>query len=102
MENPQHDLFHFTKTPLPNSTAVFVLGLCSVVFACFFIGFILAIIGLALAREPRAMYRDNPSLYEGYGLRTAGDILSIIGICLGSLYIAYFLIICLVAASSAL
>jgi hypothetical protein len=99
MENPQQDPFQFFKTSLPNSTAVFVLGLCSVIFACFFVGFILGIIGLFMAREPRAMYRDNPNLYEGYGLLNAGYVLSIIGVCLGALYIAYFVIIFLFFAT---
>ena len=91
MEN--QDLFHFNKTPLPNSTAIFVIGLCSVIFTCFFIGLVLGIIGLVMAREPRAMYRDNPHLYEGHGLMQAGFVLSIIGVCLGALYGAYFLFI---------
>src|SRR5689334_15498110 len=102
MENTQPDPFQFFKTPLPNSTTVFVLGLCSVVLACFFVGFILGIIGLVMAREPRRMYRDNPALYDGYGLLNAGYILSIIGVCLGALYIAYFVIVFLFLATTAL
>ena len=97
MEQHQHDLFQHPRSPLPNGVTVFVLGVCSILFLCFFIGFVLGIIGLAMAREPRAMYRDNPTLYEGYGLLNAGFILSIIGTSLGGLYVAYFAIIGLIA-----
>ena len=81
-----------TKETLPNSTAVLVLGICSIVFGCFFIGLILGIIGLSLAKKGRKMYSDNPSLYEGYGALNAGWIMSIIGIILGGLYTFYWLI----------
>ena len=97
MDDPGKDLFSGSRLPLPNGTTVFVLGICSVLFSCFFIGLILGIIGLVMSREGRRLYKDDPHLYEGYGLLNAGYILSIIGTCLGALWIAYFIIIILFA-----
>jgi hypothetical protein len=93
MEESKRDIFYDTRMPLPNSTAVFVLGICSVLFSCFCIGTILGIIGLVLSREGRSLYKHAPDLYEGYGLLNAGFILSIIGTVLGALSIAYYVII---------
>jgi hypothetical protein len=80
------------KILLPNSTVVLVLGICSLVFGCFFVGLILGIIGISMASKGRKMYRDNPELYEGYGALNAGWIMSIIGTVIGGLYIFYWII----------
>ena len=72
-----------TKQTLPNSTAVLVLGICSIIFGCFFVGLILGIVGINMAGKGRKMYRDNPELYDGYGSLNAGWIMSIIGTILG-------------------
>jgi hypothetical protein len=84
------------KETLPNSTAVLVLGICSIIFGCFFVGLILGIIGLNLGSKGRRMYRANPELYEGNGAINAGWIMSIIGTILGGLYTIYWLIIVLI------
>jgi len=93
MEDPRRDIFYDSRIPLPNTTAVFVLGICSVLFSCFCIGCILGIIGLLLSREGRRLYKQAPHLYEGYGLLNAGFILSIIGTTAGVLAIAYYALI---------
>ena len=80
------------KQSLPNSTAVLVLGICSIVFSCFFIGFILGIIGIVLSGKGRKLNRENPSLYDGFGSLNAGYIMSIIGTILGALYLVYWVI----------
>jgi len=80
------------KQSLPNATAVLVLGICSIVFGCFFIGLILGIIGIVLSGKGRKMYKENPSLYEGYGSLNAGFIMSIIGTIISSLYVIYMII----------
>jgi len=80
------------KQVLPNATAVLVLGICSIVFGCLFAGLVLGIIGIVLSSKGRNMYRQNPEAYEGYGQLNAGFILSIIGTCLGSLSIIYWII----------
>ena len=81
------------KETLPNSTAVLVLGICSIIFGCFFVGLILGIIGLNLAGKGRKMYNANPELYDGYGALNAGWIMSIIGTILGGLYTFYWIIV---------
>jgi hypothetical protein len=89
------------KETLPNSTAVLVLGICSIVFGCFFIGMILGIVGLNLAGKGRRLYRSNPDLYDGYGALNAGYIMSIIGTILGSLYTIYFIFVALIFGGAA-
>jgi len=54
------------KKMLPDSTAVLVLGILSIVLTCFFAGLPLGIIGLVLPMKGRKMYEENPDLYEGY------------------------------------
>jgi hypothetical protein len=80
------------KPMLPNATAVLVLGICSIVFGCFFIGLALGIVGIVLSGKGRKMYKEAPNAYEGYGQLNAGYILSIIGTCLSALYIVYWII----------
>ena len=77
---------------LPNATGVLILGICSLVLGCFFVGFICAIIGLALSKQPMMMYRQNPQLYYNYGTLNAGRIMSIIGVVLGALSIIWLLV----------
>ncbi len=101
MDDPSKDIFNNSRLQLPNGTTVFVLGICSVLFTCFFIGLILGIIGLVMSREGRRLYQDAPHLYEGYGLLNAGFILSIIGTVLGALWVGYMIIIVLFATSAA-
>ena len=80
------------KVQLPNATAVLVLGICSIVFACFFVGAILGIIGLVLGSKAKKIYKESPASYDGYGQLNAGYIMSIIGTCLGGLYLIYWII----------
>jgi hypothetical protein len=81
------------KQTLPNATAVLVLGICSLVFGCFFVGLILGIIGIALSGRGRKLYRENPALYDGYSSLNAGFIMSIIGTVLGGFYTLYFIVV---------
>jgi hypothetical protein len=81
------------KQTLPNAVAVLVLGICSIVFSCFFVGIILGIIGIVLSGNGRKLNKTNPDEYEGYGMLNAGFILSIIGTSLGALYCIYWIIL---------
>jgi len=90
------------KTSLPNSTAVLVLGICSIVFSCFFVGLILGIVGLSMSGKGRQLYRENPDQYLGFGLLNAGWIMSIIGTVLGGLYIVYWIIFVAILGGTAL
>lgn len=90
------------KQTLPNATAVLIMGICSIVFGCFFVGLILGIIGISMSSKGRKMYKENPSLYEGYGQLNAGYIMSIIGTALSGLYIIYWLIVVAILGGTAM
>lgn len=96
MENtnqPQNEnIFSNQKTMLPNATTVLVLGICSIVFSCFYVGLILGIIGMVLGGKSKKIYNASPTMYDGYGQLNAGYIMSIIGTCLGGLAILYLII----------
>lgn len=73
------------KQPLPNSAAVLVLGILSIVPGCGFLGLILGIVGLVISKEGKQLYFQNPDKYTGYGNLNAGRILCIIGIVIGGM-----------------
>lgn len=89
------------QVPVPNSTAVLVLGILSLVtFLCYgIVGLILAIIGMVMAKKANEEYLANPSRYTeaSYSNVKAGRICSIIGLILSILtiiaYIAYFVFV---------
>lgn len=80
------------KPMLPNATAVLIMGICSIVFACFFIGLVLGIVGIVLSGKGRKLYKENPGGWEGHGQLNAGWIMSIIGTALSGLYVIYWII----------
>lgn len=100
MENSNQPLFN-SKPVLPNATTVLVLGICSIVFSCFFVGVVLGIIGIVLSNKGRALYKASPGMYEGYSQLNAGFIMSIIGTCLGAVYVVYWIIWVLILGSAA-
>lgn len=73
------------KQKLPNSTAVLVLGIVSIVLSCCcsIFGSILGIVGLVLAKNATKLYNENPNQYDGFNNVKTGKILNIIGIILG-------------------
>lgn len=81
------------KETLPNATAVLVLGICSIVFGCFFVGLVLGIIGIVIAGKGRKLYKEDPAHWDGYSSLNAGYIMSIIGTVIGGLYVLYFIIV---------
>lgn len=81
---------------LPNSTAVLVLGIISIV-GCFcygLVGLVLGIIALVLAGKANVLYQQNPSNYSEASLKNlkAGKICAIIGTCLSGLYFVILVI----------
>ena len=80
------------KQNAPYAVAALVLGICSLLFGCFFIGLVCGIIGLVLANKGLATYQTNPDLYSGYGMLKAGKITSILGIIFGAIYVFYYII----------
>ena len=70
------------KQQLPNSTAVLVLGILSILTCCCYgvPGIILAVIAIILAKKDLKLYKENPELYTGYPNLNTGRILAIIGL----------------------
>ncbi|MCO7185393.1 CCC motif membrane protein [Tenacibaculum sp. XPcli2-G] len=77
------------KQKLPNSTGVLVLGIISILGCCCygFIGLILGVVALVLAKKATTLYNENPDEYDGINNVKIGKILAIIGVILSSLYI---------------
>lgn len=74
---------------LPNSTAVLILGIASIVTCCCYgiVGLIVGIIGLSLYKKDNLLYQQNPGQYSDFNNLNTGRILCIIGIILSALYI---------------
>lgn len=89
---------------LPNSTAILVLGILSIVICwCYgLVGLVLGIIALVLSSKSRALYFSNPDQYTlvSYNNLKAGRVMSIIGICLSAIYLIILLIYILVIGAA--
>ncbi len=81
-----------TQKPLPNATAVLVLGIVSIVICCCYgIGIVPGIIAIVLAGKDKKLYAESPGVYTEASFKNlnAGRICAIIGLILGALYLAY-------------
>jgi M penetrans paralogue family 26 len=78
---------------LPNATAVLVLGILSILLCwCYgIIGLILSVIALLISRKDFSMYNAAPQDFDNYQNLNIGRILSIIGIVLNILVLAYLI-----------
>ncbi|MCG8411095.1 MAG: hypothetical protein MI739_07410 [Bacteroidales bacterium] len=85
------------QVPLPNSTAILVLGILSIVVCwCYGIfGTTMGIIALVLSKKAKALYNETPEKFTITSLKNlnAGRVCAIIGTALSGLYIVYVLII---------
>jgi len=92
------DFLNFNEQqPLPNATAVLVLGILSIVL-CMPLG----IVGLVLANSDTRRYKDNPGIYSSDSFSTlkAGKICSIIGVAIMALLLFFYVLIILLAISA--
>lgn len=84
---------------LPNSTAVLVLGILSIVTCWLYglIGAIMGIIALVLSGAPKKMYQENPGAYSeaSYNNLKAGRVCAIIGLCLSAIFLIYIIVVLL-------
>ena len=80
------------KQNAPYAVAALVLGICSLLFGCFFVGLVCGIIGLVLANKGLAAYNANPAAYSGFGMLKAGKVTSILGIIFGAIYVVYYIV----------
>ncbi|MGQ9847518.1 MAG: CCC motif membrane protein [Bacteroidales bacterium] len=102
MENSENQLVNqnpnnpVVQMPLPNSTAVLVMGIISIVLCwCFgIVGIILGIISLVLAAKSKKLYKEDPEKYTigSYNNLQAGYICAIIGLSLSALYLIFVII----------
>lgn len=94
MENQSH---YQVQQPLPNATAVLVLGIISIVGCiCYGIpGLVCGIISLVLGNKAVRMYEDNPSAYTAgsYSNAKAGRICAIIGLVISALFLLFVIFI---------
>ncbi len=86
-----------TQQPLPNATAVLVLGIISIP-TCFcwgVPGLICAIIALVLAGKASTLYKANPNIYtpSSFSNMNGGRICAIIGLVLSVLAFLYFIFV---------
>ncbi len=84
------------QVPIPNSTAVLVLGIISIAL-CWCYGIVAltcGIIALVLANKGMALYKANPEAYtlSSFNNMKGGRICAIIGLCLGSLYLIFIVV----------
>jgi hypothetical protein len=84
------------RQPLPNATAVLVLGILSIVL-CFcygIVGLILGIIALYMGNKSISMYNEQPELFDqsSYNNTKAGRVCAIIGVSLSALYLVILII----------
>ena len=78
---------------LPNSTAILVLGIASIVTCCCYglPGIICGIICLIMMKKANDLYKSNPEKYTESSIKNlnAGKICGIIGLILSILYFIY-------------
>lgn len=84
------------QTALPNSSAVLVLGIVSII-GCFcygIVGVICGIISLVLSAKDKKLYEQNPSSYTpgSYSNLKTGRICAIIGLALSAVYLIVIII----------
>jgi uncharacterized membrane protein len=92
--------FH-NQQPLPNATAVLVLGILSIVICG--IGLVLGIIALILAKKDTQLYNAGMEIYapSSYSNLKSGKICAVIGIILSGLFILFYGAILIFAVSTA-
>jgi hypothetical protein len=90
----------------PNSVAVLVLGILSIIFCwCYgLLSVILAVIALVLAGEGEKQYRLNPQVYSlsSYKNLKAGKTCAIIGLCLSAISILFLIIYLIIFGTMAI
>ncbi len=92
------------QEPLPNSTAVLVMGIISIALCwCYgIVGITLGIISIVLGNKAKKLYRQSPEKYtlSSYKNLQAGYICAIIGLCLSALYLIFIIIYILVIGAA--
>jgi hypothetical protein len=79
----------------PYATAVLVLGISSIALSCCYgiPGILTGIISLVLYKREKRIYENIKSNYRSIENLNTGRLLSIIGICISTLYMIYLLFV---------
>ena len=104
-QNPLQQFSSGPQRSLPNSTAVLVLGIISIV-GCFcygIVGLVCGIIALVLSKKDSVLYAANPDLYTSgsYSNLKAGRVCAIVGVSLSAIYVA-IVIVYIIAVGTAI
>ena len=87
------------QIPLPNASAILVLGIISIVGCCLYgaPGLICGIIALALAGKDMKLYTANPNGYTPGSLSNlrSGKVCAIIGLSLSILHVLFWVFVVL-------
>jgi len=99
MENQsfQNSQNYGSQVSVPNSTAVLVLGIISIVL-CWctgLVGIACGIIALIMSGKGKAIYESSPESYtiSSFNNMKAGKICAIIGTILSAIYLVYYVIL---------
>ena len=94
---PNNGGFGGMQQPLPNATAVLILGILSIVTCCCYgiVGLILAIVTLVLSKKDRALYALNAAAYteSSYKNLNAGRVCAIVGLIFSILVVLFYIVI---------
>jgi ABC-type transport system involved in multi-copper enzyme maturation permease subunit len=79
------------KQKLPNSTAILILGIFSILTCCCYgvLGILLSVIALYLANKDTQLYMENKELYSNYSNIKTGKVLAYIGLILSIIYLLF-------------
>lgn len=79
------------KQKLPNSTAILILGILSILTCCCYgvLGILLSVIALYLANKDTQLYMENKELYSNYSNIKTGKVLAYIGLILSIIYLLF-------------
>jgi M penetrans paralogue family 26 len=94
--NPYANFDLKQKEPLPNATAVLVLGILSIVlcWCCYLPPIVMGIIAVVMGAQGRRLYRTSPDKYTqaSYSNLNAGYICGVIGLVLTALVIIFAIV----------
>ncbi|MBN8567072.1 MAG: DUF4190 domain-containing protein [Flavobacteriales bacterium] len=81
------------KQKLPNSTAILILGIFSILTCCCYgvLGILLSVIALYLANKDTQLYMENKELYSNYSNIKTGKVLAYIGLILSIIYLIFII-----------
>lgn len=98
--NPPHGggIYNPSRLDLPNSTAVLVLGILSIVLSCWYfsiIGVVLSIIALVLSGKDLTRYYSNPDQFtvSSFNNLKAGRVCAIIGLTVAIIFFIFMVLI---------